>query len=230
MITGLNSTGVDVADLRVLPAAVSRHLLKTQGYDAGVHVGVEPRRPGGASQIRFFEQPGIQLTPALAEGDREALHPPGAPARRLRRRRERSAIRPACARATRRTCSRALDVEAIRERGLPDRRRLRLLGRLVRAAARARAARGRGGLARTAFAAEAPASRATAARGRSARRSGSSTAVGADLGVVFDRGRRAPLPGRRAGARDPGRAGAAALPAPDRLATAARASSPSRSP
>src|SRR5205814_9809039 len=29
MISGLNSTGVDVADLRVLPAAVSRHLLRT---------------------------------------------------------------------------------------------------------------------------------------------------------------------------------------------------------
>src|SRR5207248_5971768 len=31
MISGLNSTGVDVADLRVLPSAVSRHLLKTHG-------------------------------------------------------------------------------------------------------------------------------------------------------------------------------------------------------
>src|SRR5581483_7185977 len=39
MISGLNSTGVHVADLRVLPATVSRHLLKTHGYDAGFHVG-----------------------------------------------------------------------------------------------------------------------------------------------------------------------------------------------
>jgi mannose-1-phosphate guanylyltransferase / phosphomannomutase len=64
MISGLNSTGVDVADLRVLPAAVSRHLLKTQGYDAGFHVGVSYVDPE-LLEIRFFEQPGIQLTPSL---------------------------------------------------------------------------------------------------------------------------------------------------------------------
>jgi mannose-1-phosphate guanylyltransferase / phosphomannomutase len=64
MISGLNSTGVDVADLRVLPAAVSRHLLKTEGYDAGFHVGVSYVDPE-ALQIRFYEQPGIQLTSAL---------------------------------------------------------------------------------------------------------------------------------------------------------------------
>src|SRR5205823_11523539 len=39
IVSGLNSTGVDVADLRVLPAAVSRHLLKTHGYELGFHVG-----------------------------------------------------------------------------------------------------------------------------------------------------------------------------------------------
>src|SRR5207249_3497473 len=38
MIAGLLSTGVEVADLRVLPAAVGRHLLKTHGYEAGFHV------------------------------------------------------------------------------------------------------------------------------------------------------------------------------------------------
>ncbi len=64
MISGLNSTGVDVADLRVLPAAVSRHLLRTHGYDAGFHVGVGHADPE-VVQIRFFEQPGIQLTAAL---------------------------------------------------------------------------------------------------------------------------------------------------------------------
>src|ERR687887_2808193 len=64
MISGVNSTGVDVADLRVLPAAISRHLLKTHGYDAGFHVGTSPTDPE-VIQIRFFEQPGIQLTPAL---------------------------------------------------------------------------------------------------------------------------------------------------------------------
>jgi mannose-1-phosphate guanylyltransferase/phosphomannomutase len=64
MISGLTSTGVDVADLRVLPAAVGRHLLKTQGYDAGFHVGVSLADPE-MLQIRFHEQPGITLTPAL---------------------------------------------------------------------------------------------------------------------------------------------------------------------
>jgi mannose-1-phosphate guanylyltransferase/phosphomannomutase len=64
MISGLNSTGVDVADLRVTPAAVSRHLLKSQGYDAGFHVGVSYGDPEVLA-IRFYEQPGIQLTPAL---------------------------------------------------------------------------------------------------------------------------------------------------------------------
>jgi mannose-1-phosphate guanylyltransferase/phosphomannomutase len=64
MISGLNSTGVDVADLRVLPAAVSRHLLKSQGYDAGFHVGVSHSDPE-TIEIRFYEQPGIQLTAGL---------------------------------------------------------------------------------------------------------------------------------------------------------------------
>jgi mannose-1-phosphate guanylyltransferase / phosphomannomutase len=64
MISGLNSTGVDVADLRVLPASVSRHLLKTQGFDAGFHVGVTYTDPE-MLEIRFFEQPGISLTPSL---------------------------------------------------------------------------------------------------------------------------------------------------------------------
>jgi mannose-1-phosphate guanylyltransferase/phosphomannomutase len=64
MISGLNSTGVDVADLRVMPAAVSRHVLKTQGFDAGFHVGVSHSDPEMLS-IRFYEQPGIQLTAAL---------------------------------------------------------------------------------------------------------------------------------------------------------------------
>ncbi len=63
LITGLNSTGVGVADLRVLPAAVGRHLLKMHGYDAGFHVGTSPNDPESV-QIRFFEQPGIELTPA----------------------------------------------------------------------------------------------------------------------------------------------------------------------
>jgi mannose-1-phosphate guanylyltransferase/phosphomannomutase len=64
MIAGLNSTGVDVADLRVLPGAVNRHLLKTESFDAGFHVGVSYTDPE-VVEIRFFEYPGIQLTGSM---------------------------------------------------------------------------------------------------------------------------------------------------------------------
>jgi mannose-1-phosphate guanylyltransferase/phosphomannomutase len=64
MIAGLNSTGVDVADLRVLPAAVNRHLLKTESFDAGFHVGISYTDPE-IVEIRLFEYPGIQLTASM---------------------------------------------------------------------------------------------------------------------------------------------------------------------
>ena len=64
MITGLTSSGLDVADLRVLPAAVARHLLKSEGYEAGFHVGTSQSDPE-VVQIKFFEQPGIQLSSAM---------------------------------------------------------------------------------------------------------------------------------------------------------------------
>jgi mannose-1-phosphate guanylyltransferase/phosphomannomutase len=64
MIAGLNSTGIDVSDLQVLPSAVGRHLLKTHDYAAGFHVGTAAVDPEIVA-IRFFEEPGIQLTTAL---------------------------------------------------------------------------------------------------------------------------------------------------------------------
>jgi mannose-1-phosphate guanylyltransferase / phosphomannomutase len=64
MVAGLNSTGVNVADLRVLPSAVGRHLLKKHDYDAGFHVGLSAADEEVVT-IRFFEQPGIQLTPGM---------------------------------------------------------------------------------------------------------------------------------------------------------------------
>jgi mannose-1-phosphate guanylyltransferase/phosphomannomutase len=64
MIAGLNSTGVDVADLRVLPAADNRHLLKTESFDAGFHVGISYTDPE-VVEISFFEHPGIQLTSSM---------------------------------------------------------------------------------------------------------------------------------------------------------------------
>src|SRR5919202_371172 len=42
LISGFTSTGLDVADLRVIPAAGARYLLKSEGYAAGVHVGTGP--------------------------------------------------------------------------------------------------------------------------------------------------------------------------------------------
>ena len=64
LISGLNSTGVSVADLRTLPAPVGKHLLKTQGYDAAFHVGASTTDPE-AVQIRLFEHPGISLSAEL---------------------------------------------------------------------------------------------------------------------------------------------------------------------
>ncbi len=64
LIAGISSTGVHVADLRVMPAAVNRHLLKTAGLAAGVHVS-----PSGADPeevlIQLFEAPGTEATPAF---------------------------------------------------------------------------------------------------------------------------------------------------------------------
>ncbi len=64
MISGLNSTGIDVADLRVSPPAITRHVLKTQAFAAALHVGASAADPE-IVQIRIFEPPGIQLTVAL---------------------------------------------------------------------------------------------------------------------------------------------------------------------
>jgi mannose-1-phosphate guanylyltransferase / phosphomannomutase len=64
MISGFTSAGLEVADLRVLPAAVARHLLKSEGFEAGFHVGTSQADPE-MIQIRFFEQPGLQLSSTL---------------------------------------------------------------------------------------------------------------------------------------------------------------------
>jgi mannose-1-phosphate guanylyltransferase/phosphomannomutase len=64
IISGLTSTGVHVADLRISPAAVTRHVLKTQGLQAGIHVGRSSVDPD-MIDVRFFEWPGTQMTDAL---------------------------------------------------------------------------------------------------------------------------------------------------------------------
>jgi mannose-1-phosphate guanylyltransferase/phosphomannomutase len=62
----LNSTGVHAADLRVMPAAVNRHLLKSEGYDAGIHVQPSASDPE-IVEIRAFQPPGIAATPELIQ-------------------------------------------------------------------------------------------------------------------------------------------------------------------
>jgi mannose-1-phosphate guanylyltransferase/phosphomannomutase len=66
LIAGVNSTGVHAADLQVLPAAVNRHLLKSESYDAGIHVQPSAADPE-VVEIRIFEPPGIQATPELVQ-------------------------------------------------------------------------------------------------------------------------------------------------------------------
>ena len=124
------------------------------------------------SRSASSSSPGIQLTAALQKEIEKHFTRLELRRAAFNDGRHGHATRRACARATRRTCSPSLDVEAIRAARLPDRRRLRLLGRLVRAAAPARAARRRGGLARTASPRTAASRRRACAR-RSARRSGS---------------------------------------------------------
>ena len=215
MISGLSSTGVDVADLRVIPAGVGRHLVKSEGYAAGFHVGVSPSDPE-AIRIQFFEQPGIEMTPDMQKEVEK--HFTRGELRRVASAEVGSISYPARVRE-----SYADDLLAdARRRGdprarLPARRRLRLLRVVVRAAARARPARGRGG--RGACVPER--GRRRPARGGLAASIGQAKrlvpAVGADLGAVFDRaGERLYLIDEQA-RRDPGRAGAAPLSQPDRL-------------
>jgi mannose-1-phosphate guanylyltransferase/phosphomannomutase len=64
MISGLSSTGVNVADLRVIPAAVGRHLVKAENFASGFHVGLSPSDPE-VVRIQFFEAPGIEMSSAM---------------------------------------------------------------------------------------------------------------------------------------------------------------------
>jgi mannose-1-phosphate guanylyltransferase / phosphomannomutase len=62
VLSGVISTGVHVADLHVMPPAVTRHFLKNEGVGAAIHV--RPRRQDPeAVEIQFFEPPGMQATP-----------------------------------------------------------------------------------------------------------------------------------------------------------------------
>ena len=62
VLSGVISTGVHVADLHVMPAAVTRHFLKNQGIGAGLHVRPSAQDPE-AMEIQLFEASGIQASP-----------------------------------------------------------------------------------------------------------------------------------------------------------------------
>ena len=61
MISGMSSTGVHVEDLRVSPAGVARHLVKSEAHDAGFHVGISPTDPE-VIRIQFFEALGVEMS------------------------------------------------------------------------------------------------------------------------------------------------------------------------
>ena len=212
IISGLHSTGVQVADLRTLPAPVGKHHLKTQGYDAAFHVGAASHDPE-AVQIRLFERPGIALSSSLQkEIDK---HFTRQELRRVPFADVGAITYPARARETYANDLLAnLNVEAIRAAELPADRRLRLFGRQQRAAARARATRRRGrDGARVRIGHRAPAGAASRDdRGRDEAGAGSQRRLRRGLRPVG----RAHLSDRRGRARGAARAGAAALPAPDR--------------
>ena len=60
-IAGVNTTGVHVADLRVMAPAVNRHLLAAEGFEAGVHVGQSASDPE-AVEIQLYQPPGVQAS------------------------------------------------------------------------------------------------------------------------------------------------------------------------
>lgn len=64
ILAGINSAGVYVADLQVMPASINRHLLKNEGYDAGLHVRQSPMDPE-VVELQIFEPPGAQSSPAF---------------------------------------------------------------------------------------------------------------------------------------------------------------------
>ena len=64
IIAGLNAAGVQVVDLRTLPAPVGKHWLNAQNYDAAFHVGTSSTDPE-AIQVSIFERPGIAISAGL---------------------------------------------------------------------------------------------------------------------------------------------------------------------
>jgi mannose-1-phosphate guanylyltransferase / phosphomannomutase len=61
VLAGINAAGVHVSDLRVMPAAVNRHMLKSEGFEAGIHVGPSASDPE-AVEIQVYQHPGVQAS------------------------------------------------------------------------------------------------------------------------------------------------------------------------
>ncbi len=66
VVVGMNASGVHVSDLRVMPAAVNRHLLKVESYEAGLHVGPSASDPE-AVEIQIYQPPGVQASSAFVK-------------------------------------------------------------------------------------------------------------------------------------------------------------------
>jgi mannose-1-phosphate guanylyltransferase/phosphomannomutase len=66
VLSGVISTGVHVADLHVMPPAVTRHFLKSESIGAAVHVRPSSQDPE-VLEIQLFEPPGMQATPEFVK-------------------------------------------------------------------------------------------------------------------------------------------------------------------
>jgi mannose-1-phosphate guanylyltransferase/phosphomannomutase len=64
IMSGLNSAGIQVVDLRNLPAPIGKHWLNAQNHEAAFHVGASEIDPE-AIQISIFERPGIAISAGL---------------------------------------------------------------------------------------------------------------------------------------------------------------------
>src|SRR5438874_4467160 len=64
VMSGLNSAGVEIVDLRTLPSPIGKHWLNAQNLDAAFHVGSSEIDPE-AIQISIFERPGIAISAGL---------------------------------------------------------------------------------------------------------------------------------------------------------------------
>ena len=107
-----------------MPAAVNRHLLKLEGFEAGLHVGPSATDPE-AVEIQIFEPPGVQASSAFVKKVENHFAPPGFPPRGRGRGGGDPLPVARGARSYAQALLATLDADAIRKPPVPDRRRLR---------------------------------------------------------------------------------------------------------